>query len=86
LVIEWEVDVDTQEEAGHESVVSFNLTAMTEEDAKAVEKLRMELAKERAHLDGEYKAHEVEQEAARCQEGMGNIRNVTAKNIRICAK
>jgi hypothetical protein len=52
-VIEWEVEVYRQEEAGHEWVVGWNIAAMTEEDAKAVEKLWMELAKERAHLDAE---------------------------------
>jgi len=63
-VIEWEVDVERQEEAGHERVVGWNIAAMTEEDAKAAEKLWMELAKERAHLDAECTADEVEQEAA----------------------
>jgi len=65
-VIEWEVEVDRQEEAGHERVVGWNLAAMTEEDAKAAEKLWMELAKGGAHLEAECKADEVEQEAARC--------------------
>jgi hypothetical protein len=32
---------------------------MTEEDAKAVEKLRIELVQETAHLDGECKAHDI---------------------------
>jgi len=59
---------------------------MTEEDAKAAEKLWMELAKERAHLDAECKAHEVEHEAARCQQGMGNVCDAAAKKIKICAK
>jgi len=80
------VEVDRQEEAGHERVVGWNIAAMTEEDAKAAEKLWMELAKERAHLDAECTADEVEQEAAWCQEAMGNILDATAKNIRICAK
>jgi hypothetical protein len=43
------VEVARQEEVGHERVVGWNLAAMTEEDAKAAEKLRMELAKESAH-------------------------------------
>jgi len=85
-VIEWEVEVDRQEEAGHERVVGWNLAAMTEEDAKAAEKLWMELVKERAHLDAECTADEVEQEAAWCQEAMGNVLNATGKKIRICAK
>jgi len=59
---------------------------MTEEDAEAAEKLWMELAKERAHLDAECTADEVEQEAAWCQEAMGNVLNATAKNIKICTR
>jgi hypothetical protein len=85
-VIEWEVEVDRQEEAGHERVVGWNIAAMTEEDAKAAEKLWMKLAKERAHLDAECTADEVEQEAARCQEAMGNVLDPTTKMITICAK
>jgi len=80
------VEVDRQEEAGHERVVGWNLAARTEEDVKAAETLWMELAKERAHLDAECTADEVEQQAAWCQEAMGNVLDATAKNIRICTK
>jgi len=59
---------------------------MTEGDAKAAEKLWMELAKERAHLDAECAADEVQQQAAWCQEAMGNVLNSMAMKIRICAK
>ena len=86
MVIEWEVEVDIQEEAGHERVVGWNLAAMTEEDAMGAEKLWMELAKERAHLDAECTADKVEQEATWCQETMGNVLDATAKMIRICAE
>jgi len=85
-VIEWEVEVDRQEEAGLERVVGWNIAPTTEEDAKAAEMLQTELAKERAHLDAECTADEVEQEAAWCQEAMGNVLDATAKKIRICAK
>jgi len=79
------VDVARQEEAGHQRVVGWNLAAMSEEDAKAAEKLWMELAKEKVHLDAECTADEVEQEAAWCQEAMGNVHDAMAKKIRICA-
>jgi hypothetical protein len=85
-VIEWEVEVDRQEEAGHERTEGWNIAALTEEDAKAAEKLWMELAKERAHLDAKCTADEVEQEAAWGQEAMGNVPDATAKKIRIGAK
>jgi len=78
-IIKWEVEVDRQEEAGHERVVGWNLAAMTEEDAKAAEKLRMELAKERAQLDAECTADELEHEVAWCQYAMGNVLDPTAK-------
>jgi len=79
------VEVDRQEEAGHERVVGWNIAAMTEEDAKAAEKLWMKLGKRRAHLDAECTADEVEQEAAWCQEAMRNVLDATAEKIRICA-
>jgi len=85
-VIEWEVDVDTQEEADHERVVGWNLAAMTEEDEEAAKKLWMELAKERAHLDAACTEDEVEQEATWCQETLSKVLDITAKKIRICAK
>jgi len=85
-VIEWEVEADRQEEADHESVVRWNLAAMTEEDAEAAEKLWRELEKERTDLHAEFASDEVEQEAAWCQEAMGNVLDATAKKIRICAK
>jgi hypothetical protein len=86
-VIKWEVEVDRQEEeVGHERVVGWNLAAMAKEEAKAAGKLWMELAKERAHLDAECTAHEVEQEAAWCQDAMRSVPDCTARKIRICAK
>jgi hypothetical protein len=59
---------------------------MTEEDAKAAEKLWRELAKDRAHLDAECTADEVEREAAWCQEAMGKVLDATAKKTRICPR
>ena len=85
-VIQREVEAVQQEEVDHERVVGRNLAALTEEDAEAAEKVWMELAKERAHLDAECPADEVEQEAAWCQEAMGNILDATAKKIKICAR
>jgi hypothetical protein len=58
------VGVDGQKEADDERVVGWNLAAMTEEDGEAVEKLWMELAKERTQLDAECTKDEVEQDAA----------------------
>jgi len=80
------VEALRQEEAGHDSVVGLNLAAMMEEDAKAAEKLSMEQVKERAHLHAECTADEVEQEAAWCQEAIGNIPNAMTMKIMICAK
>jgi len=85
-VIEWEVEADRQEEADHKRVVGWNLPAMTEQDAKAAEKLWRELAKERAQLDAECTADEVEREAAWCQKAIGNILDAMAQKIRLCAR
>jgi hypothetical protein len=46
----------------------------------------MELAKERAHLEAACTEDEVEQEATWSQDTLSKVRDVTAKNIRICAK
>jgi len=75
-----------QEEAGHERVGGWKLAAITKEDAKAAEKLWMELAKERAHLDEECPADEVVREAAWCQEAIGNVLGGMPKMIKICVK
>ena len=66
------MEVARWKEVGQEMVVGKNLAAMTEDDAKAVEKLRMDLGKERVHLGAECTADEVEQEATWCQEAIGN--------------
>ena len=85
-VLEWEVEADRQKEADHEKVVGWNSAAMTDKDLEPAEKLWMDLAKERAHLDAECTEDEVEQEAAWCQEAMSSVLDTTAKKIRICAR
>lgn len=70
----------------HKRVVGWTLPAMTEKDAEAVEKLWIELAKERVQLDAECTEDEVEQEAARWQEAMCSVIDATAKKISIGAK
>jgi hypothetical protein len=59
---------------------------MTEVDAEAVEKLWMDLLKDRAHLDAECTADVVEQEAAWGEEAMGNFPITTGLMVRICTK
>jgi hypothetical protein len=80
------VKVDKQEEVDHERVVGWNFAAITEQDLEAVEKLRMQRAKDRAQLSAECTEDEVEQEAAWCQEAMSSVLNSTANTISICAK
>jgi hypothetical protein len=60
-VFEWEVEADWQEEADQQRVVGWNLAAMTEKDLETAEKLWMDLAKVRAHLDAECAEDKVEQ-------------------------
>jgi len=82
-VIQWEVEVDRQEEAGQRRVVWGNLAAMTEEKAKAAEKLWPEDAKGRAHLDEECTADEMKQGATWIQEAMDHGLDNMANKIRI---
>jgi len=77
---------DRQEEADHERVVRWNLTAMTADHVEASEKLLMKLAKQGAHLDGECTANEVEQQAAWCPDAIGSVLYATAMRITICTK
>ena len=86
MVLEWEVEVVRQEQAGCERVEGWNFAAMTKKDAKAAAKLWIELGTERAHLDPECTADEVEQEATWCQEAMGKVLDTTANMIRFCTK
>jgi hypothetical protein len=78
--------VDRQEEADHKMVVGWNVAAMTKEDAEAVEKPQVEVAKERSPLDAECTEDEVELGAAWCTEAMSSVLNAMAKKIRICVK
>jgi len=84
-VIQFVVEVDSQEEAEYDRVGWCNLAAMTDEDVEAAEKLWMELVKKWAHLDAECTADEVEQETAWCQESMGSILDTIEMRIWICA-
>jgi len=67
-------------------VVGWNLAATTEEDEEAAKKLWMELAKKRAHLEAACMEDKVEREVTWCQETLSEVRDITAKKIRICAK
>jgi len=80
------VVVAIKEEADHAMEVRWNLAAMTKEDVKAAEKIRMEQANKRAPLHAKCTANEVEEEAVWCQEVMGSIRDATVQRISICAK
>jgi hypothetical protein len=85
-VLDWEVDVNRQEQADHERVVGWNFAAMLEEDTEVADKLWTEQASERAHLDAECTEHKVEQQAAWCQQAMNIVLETTGKKISICAK
>jgi len=85
-VLDWEVEVDRQEQADHERVVEWHFAAMLEEDIEAADKLWTEQARERAHLNAECTEDEVEQQAAWCQEAMSIVLAATVKKISFCAK
>jgi hypothetical protein len=73
--IEWEEDVNRQQQVDHEMVVGLNLPPMRGKDMEVVEKLWMELAKEKDHLEAECTPDEEEQEAASCQKAVSSILN-----------
>jgi len=85
-VIEWEVNVDKQEEADHVQVIGWNLAAMSQEDKEAAEKLLKELERDRAHLGEECMGDDVEREAEWCQATVSKVLDVKAKKIGICAR
>ena len=82
-VIEWEFNVETQEEADQVQVIGWNLAAMSKEDKEVAEKLWKELEGERAHLDEKCIGVNVEREAEWCLEALSNVLNGKAKKIRI---
>jgi len=84
-VIEWEFNVDKQEEADHVQVIEWNLAAMSKEDEEAEEKLWRELERERAHLGEECTGDDVEREAEWCQEVLSKALEAKVQKIRICA-
>jgi len=62
-VIEWEFNIDKQEEADHVQVIRRNLDTMSNEDEDAAEQLWKELERERAQLGEECMGDDVEREA-----------------------
>jgi len=85
-IIEWEVDMEKQGEAGGKQVVGWNLAAMSQEDKEQAEKLWKERGRGRAYLGVESTGHNVESETEWCQEVMGKVLDASAKKIRICAR
>lgn len=83
-VIEWDVDVNKQEEADQERVVGWNLAPKIDEEQEAVKELWMELAKERVYRDIRCMEDAIEQKVMWCQEARSSVAGVTAMEIRIC--
>jgi hypothetical protein len=84
-IIQWELEMETQEEAWGTQVVGWNLAAMSQEDVEAAKELWKERPKEMAHLGAEIMGDEVESEAEWCQEALSRVLDATAKKITICA-
>jgi macrodomain Ter protein organizer (MatP/YcbG family) len=85
-VIEWEFNVDEQEEADHMQVIGWNLAAVSKEDEEAADKLRRELEIERAHLGEECTGDNVDRAAEWCQDALSQVLDAKAKKIGICAR
>ena len=85
-MIEWEFNVDTQEEADDVQVIGWDLAAMSKEDEEPAEKLWRELERERACLGKECTGDNVEREAVWCQEALSKVLDAKAKKIGICPR
>jgi len=83
-IIEWELDMEIQEEAGGTQVIRGNLAAMTQDDVEVSEELWRQWAAEWAHLGAESMGDEVESEAKWFREALIKVLNPTAKQITIC--
>jgi hypothetical protein len=84
-IIEWEVDMEKQEEAEGTQVVGWNQAAMLQEDEKQAKNVWIATAKGRVYFGEESTGDIVESEAEWCQEVLNKVLNATAKTIRICA-
>jgi len=82
-IIDWELNMEQQQEAGGTQVVGWNLAAMSQEDVEVAEKLWREWAKERAHLGAESRGDKIGREAEWCQEAQSEVLDATAKKITI---
>jgi hypothetical protein len=85
-IIECELEMEKQEEAGGTQVVGWNQATMSQEDMEVAEELWRERAKQRAHLRAESTGDEVESVAEWCQEALSKELDATAKKIKICAQ
>jgi hypothetical protein len=83
-IVEWELEIRKQEEAGRTQVVKWNLAAISQKDVEVAEELRRMRAKEKAHLGTEITGDEVESEAEWCPEALSKVLNATAMPIMIC--
>lgn len=62
-IIEWEFEMEMQEDAGVTQVTGWNLVAISQEDVKVAEDLWRECGKEREHLGAQSTGDEVQSEA-----------------------
>jgi hypothetical protein len=85
-IMEWEVDMEKQEQAAGTQVIGWNLAAMSQEDKEQAEELCRKQARGRAYLGVKGIGDDVESEAEWCQEELGKVLDATANNIRICGR
>ena len=86
-IIEWEIEVENEEEAAGTQVVWWKLAATwEEEDTEHAEKLSMERARGRVKVGAESTGDDVESEPEWCQDALRKVLDATAKKKRICAR
>jgi len=84
-IIEWELEMEKQEEAGGTQVIRWNIAAMLQEEVEVAEKMWRERVKERANFGAESTWDKVESKAEWCQQALSKVHHATAKKIPICA-
>lgn len=85
-IIEWQIDMEKQEDAGCTQAVWWNQAAMLHEDMEQADKLWRERAMGLAYLAVESTGNDVESEAEWCQKALGQALDTTTTKLRICTQ
>jgi hypothetical protein len=85
-IIEWQIDMEKQEDAGFTQAVWWNQAAMLHEDMEQADKLWRQRATGLAYLAVESTGNDVESEAEWCQKALGQALDTATTKLRICTQ